>query len=99
MLAPAGAEAEPQGNGDTPGLARKIEITAPMDPPKDLYFRIATGHSLEPVCTRGFRVGDGLIVQIVPEAGAEPVVRGKDLLVPLQLRPGRNTLIVNYTFE
>jgi hypothetical protein len=82
------------------GLQRALTITAGEAPPKNVHFRAASGIAVKELAPDRFEIGGLAVVEIGKGAASRPYVRnGDELIVPLQLKEGENTLNLRYTWK
>jgi mono/diheme cytochrome c family protein len=86
---------------DAKGITRTITITAPSaGAPKKLHLLICNGLEVKPTDSKNtYRLGDGMQVEIDSTASHAPLIRNKELILPLHLKPGKNLITLRYQWK
>ncbi|MGB0144137.1 MAG: PA14 domain-containing protein [Akkermansiaceae bacterium] len=85
---------------DESGFTRtlEIEVPSPGSPDQQLYFRALSGKGLENKSKQDFVFDDALTVS-VKSSPLTPFTRNNELLLPIELTPGKHRIILTYTWN
>lgn len=84
---------------DTKGITRTITIDAPSSgAPKNLHLLICNGLDIKAADSANtYLLGNNMQVEISSNSSA--LVRSKELILPLQLKPGKNQITLRYQWK
>ena len=83
-----------------PALKRTINIAAGEDGPKNLCFRVVEGWPMTELASHRFDIAGQAVVEISQAGTGKPFLRnGTELIVPLILKKGDNTITLTYTWN
>ena len=90
---------EPKGGESVPGLARRITIEAGEGAPEQVMFQITNGNLVTRVGSGGFRIDERVFVQVGGKSAGKPILQNDQLLLPINLKRGKNEVFLNYTLD
>lgn len=91
---------KPVIGGNKFGLQRTITILVTEAVPENVHFRAASGIAVKELSKTSFDLGSGqMVVEVGKGAANNPFVRNDELLIPLLLKKGRNTLNLRYSWK
>ena len=84
---------------DTKGITRSITIDAPSSgAPENLHLLICNGLDIKAAdSAHTYLLGNNMQVEISSNSSA--LVRSKELILPLQLKPGKNQITLRYQWK
>ena len=90
---------QPIIGGNRFGLQRALTITA-KGGPQNLHFRAASGMEIKEAAKNKFELGGDLLLEVGTGAANRPFIRNNnELIIPLLLKNGENTLNLRYTWK
>ena len=86
-----------------PDLERTLTLTrSSVDPPGPLWYRVASGKSIEPLAEGWWMVDGALRVRVTTPDGTRAIRRnrpgGRELLLPVRFQDGRATIVHRYSW-
>jgi hypothetical protein len=81
-------------------FVRTIKISSPVNGPENLSFRASVGWPVQELASHRYDVGGQAVLEISEAGTGQPYVRsGDELIVPVVLKKGENTITLTYTWN